>query len=436
VIGVVVMARAPVPGAAKTRLEPLLGAEGAARLQGELIRHTLAWSAAAAPTWLALTPPDAAFEGLVPGRVERFAQADGELGARMAAAAGHILAVHDGPVAVIGTDAPLLGPRHLAAAEAALAAGHDAAIVPARDGGYVLIALARELPAAFELSAPEWGGRRVLELTRRALQQAGLTVAILDAVRDLDTPADALALRADPRCPAALRRALEPLVSIVVPVLGEEAMIGGLLDHLASLPGRWERIVADGGSSDRTCELAGAHPSAPRIVHAPRGRANQMNAGAAVAGGEVVLFLHADTRLPAGAHASVTAALADPALLGGNFALRFDGEDRFSRLLGRWYALQRRAGIYYGDSAIWLRRAAFERLGGYRPLPIMEDYDLVRRLQRDGPTRCLPGPARTSARRWERYGLARTIGSWVVIRWLFIAGVEPRRLARLYPHAR
>jgi cellulose synthase/poly-beta-1,6-N-acetylglucosamine synthase-like glycosyltransferase len=161
-----------------------------------------------------------------------------------------------------------------------------------------------------------------------------------------------------------------------------------------------------------------------------------MNAGARVADGEALLFLHVDTRLPPDAHTSLTGALADPAVLGGNFAVRFDGADRFSRLLGAWYALQRRAGVYYGDSAIWLRRSAFELLGGFRPLSIMEDYDLVRRLERRGHTACLPGPATSSARRWQELGLPRTIASWVAIRWLYLAGVAPERLARLYPHAR
>jgi GT2 family glycosyltransferase len=148
------------------------------------------------------------------------------------------------------------------------------------------------------------------------------------------------------------------------------------------------------------------------------------------------VFLHADTRLPPGAYASLVRTLADRDVVGGNFALRFDGGDRFSGLLGGWYALQRRAGIYYGDSAIWLRRDAFEQLGGFRALAIMEDYDLARRLERAGRTACLPGPAVTSARRWQRAGLVRTIASWVLIRWLFLAGVPPHRLVRLYPTIR
>jgi rSAM/selenodomain-associated transferase 2 len=226
------------------------------------------------------------------------------------------------------------------------------------------------------------------------------------------------------------------LVSIIVPVFDEEVMITSLLDHLAELPGEWEVIVVDGGSSDHTRPLAEWHHARPVVINSLRGRANQLNAGAARATGDVLLFLHADTRLPRDAHASLSAALADPAVLGGNFVLRFDGTDRFSTVLGVWYALQRRAGIYYGDSAIWIRASVFARLGGVRLLPIMEDYDLVRRLERAGPTACLPGPAFTSARRWRNHGLPRTIAAWVLIRWLFIAGAPPARLARLYPKIR
>ena len=226
------------------------------------------------------------------------------------------------------------------------------------------------------------------------------------------------------------------VVSIVVPVLDEERTLPGLLDHLASLSGSFEVIVADGGSTDGTADVAREHRLRPVVVAATRGRASQCNAGAAAAGGSMFLFLHADTRLPVGATQSVAAALADPRMIGGNFELRFDGADRFSQLLGGWYALQRKAGIYYGDSAIWVRESTFRQLGGFRPLQIMEDYDFVRRLERHGRTRCLPGPAVTSARRWQRLGVPRTVFAWVAIRWLFLAGVDPARLARLYPHAR
>jgi len=223
-----------------------------------------------------------------------------------------------------------------------------------------------------------------------------------------------------------------PLVSVIIPTLDEAGEIAAVLDHLAGLGGRFEVIVADGGSTDETVALARGHGSHPRVVQTHGGRARQLNDGAAQAGGELLVFLHADSRLPDDAHVSLAAALRDPRIRGGNFVLRFDGADRFSRTLSRWYAVQRRAGIYYGDSAVWVRRAAFEGLGGYRPLPIMDDYDFVRRLERSGATVCLPGPALTSARRWQQAGVARTVGSWVVIRWLYLAGVPPRRLARAY----
>lgn len=219
-------------------------------------------------------------------------------------------------------------------------------------------------------------------------------------------------------------------VSVVVPTLDEAAQLPALLDHL---DGFHDVVIVDGGSADGTCQLASAHPQAPRLLCVARGRARQLNAGARAARGDVLIFLHADTRLPSGAAGSIERALRDPRVVGGNFALRFDGGDAFSALLGRWYALQRRTGVYYGDSGVWCRREVFEALGGFRELPIMDDYDFVRRLERAGQTVCLPGPAVTSARRWRHHGLVRTVAAWVAIRWLYLAGVPARWLARLYP---
>ncbi len=219
-------------------------------------------------------------------------------------------------------------------------------------------------------------------------------------------------------------------VSVVICTLDEAAGIDDTLDHLAALSGDLEVVVADGGSRDGTAEVAARHPRSDAVVTvAPGGgRARQLNAGAARATGQVLVFLHADSRLPHDAWTQLAGARAD----GGNFALRFDGGDRFSRVLSRVYAVQRRLGVYYGDSSVWVRRPVFDRLGGFRELPIMDDYDFVRRLERSTATACLPGPATTSARRWRRQGVARTVASWLVIRWLFVAGVQPARLARLY----
>jgi len=225
-------------------------------------------------------------------------------------------------------------------------------------------------------------------------------------------------------------------VSVVIPALDEAAELPRLLDHLAALPGRWEVIVADGGSRDATPAIARTHPRVDAIVEAPGGRAAQLNAGAALSTGDPIVFVHADSRLPFGAHAALRGAARAGGSPGGNFALRFAGHGAFPRVLGAVYAAQRRLGFYYGDSSIWVRRAAFAQLGGFRALEVMDDYDFVRRLQRLGRTARLPGPAVTSARRWERLGIGRTVLSWVAIRWLFVAGVPPRRLARLYRRVR
>jgi rSAM/selenodomain-associated transferase 2 len=217
-------------------------------------------------------------------------------------------------------------------------------------------------------------------------------------------------------------------------VLDEEAGLPALLDHVAGLAGAWEVIVADGGSRDATAAIARAR--GVRVVEAPRGRAAQQDAGAAVARGDVLVFLHADSRLPPDAHALLARALADPRVVGGNFALRFDGGDAFSRVLGAVYAVQRGLGVWYGDSTIWVRPEVFATLGGFPEVPVMEDFLLARALRRTGGRtprlRGRGGPASTSSRRWRALGVPRTVLSWVVIRWLFLLGVAPERLARLY----
>ena len=222
------------------------------------------------------------------------------------------------------------------------------------------------------------------------------------------------------------------LISICVCTREEAGQIDALLDHLHALPGRWEVLVADGGSTDGTLERAREHVSAPRVLSVPGGRAAQLNAAAALAMGDLLVFLHADSRLPLDAHAF----LAHTEARAGNFVLRFDGEDRFSRVLGAVYAAQRRFGLYYGDSTVWCEHELFAELGGYRELAIMDDYDFVCRMEAAGRTECLPGPASTSARRWREVGVPRTLIAWWAIRWLYLAGVAPERLARLYRRIR
>ena len=435
---VLVIAKAPVPGRVKTRLEPAFTRAECAAIQARLIARTTEWAAAqAAPgaSYVAFDPPETrdAVAALVPRGTELIEQRGENLGARLQAAAAHVHERHRGPLIVVGVDTRLT-PAHAHEALERLRSGCDVAFGPALDGGYYLVALARPAPELFAIEPSAWGGPEVLRRSLAAAAAAQLTAAVLDArERDLDTPDDAEALAGDPELRDLLHQArATPVVSVVVPTLDEAAALPALLDHLAGLDGRIEVVVADGGSRDGTRERAHEHPSAPRVIETPGGRAKQLNAGVDQAIGDPIVFLHADTRLPPGAYRELTTTEAD----GGNFAIRFDGDDLFSRVLGGWYRVQRRLGVYYGDSAIWLRRTAFEELGGFRSLPIMDDYDLARRLERDFSTACLPGPVVTSARRWRALGVPRTVLSWVVIRWLFLAGVPPERLARLYRRTR
>src|SRR4051812_19423011 len=173
-----------------------------------------------------------------------------------------------------------------------------------------------------------------------------------------------------------------PDLSIIIPTLDEAERIGALLDALAGMPGHFEVLVVDGGSRDGTPEVARSRGA---VVLVPgRGRGTQMHAGAGLARGEVLWFLHADTIPPADALGRIAEALADPAVVGGNFELILSGTSRPARFLTWLYPRLRRLGLAYGDSAFFVRRSAYEQTGGFRPLPIFEDLDLLRRLRRAG----------------------------------------------------
>lgn len=205
-----IMARAPVPGSTKTRLHPLLGPNGCARLQAALIRRAAALGggmpgggAAGGGTVLAYTPPEAGelLRPLVGNAVTLVGQRGSDLGQRMAAAVCDVAATRPGPVIVIGTDCPVLSPAHLAAAAGRLREGDDVVLGPAVDGGYYLIALAHPDPRVFALPTHAWGGPDVATLTVRAAAAAGLNTGFIQPEHDLDTPADVTGLLADPRLP-------------------------------------------------------------------------------------------------------------------------------------------------------------------------------------------------------------------------------------------
>lgn len=222
------------------------------------------------------------------------------------------------------------------------------------------------------------------------------------------------------------------MLSIVIPTLNEAANLERLLPELVRICPGAEVIVADGGSADGTADVVRQFSSTTLIV-ADRGRARQMNAGAARATGHVLLFLHADTRLPPGASRAVMDAVCAAGVAGGRFDVRFDSPRRIYRLIAAMMNLRSRlTGVATGDQAIFVRRPIFESLGGYPDIALMEDIEFSRRLKREGRVACLGLRVTTSARKWEREGAWRTILLMWTLRLLYFAGVQPGRLHRWY----
>jgi rSAM/selenodomain-associated transferase 2 len=221
-------------------------------------------------------------------------------------------------------------------------------------------------------------------------------------------------------------------VSIIVPVLDEAARIAATLGTLA--PARaagHEVIVVDGGSTDETVALA--TPLADRVLAAPRGRASQMNAGAAVAVGDVLLFLHADTRLPPDAVPRLADRLRGSGRAWGRFDVRIEGRHPLLPLVARLMnARSRLTGIATGDQAIFVAREAFRAIGGFPAIALMEDIAFSKAARRVSAPLCLRERVATSGRRWESRGVVRTILQMWSLRLRFFLGASPERLRRSY----
>lgn len=220
-------------------------------------------------------------------------------------------------------------------------------------------------------------------------------------------------------------------LSIVMPVLNEAAGLQATLQALQALrAGGHELIVVDGGSQDDSAALAAA--LADEVVHSPRGRARQMNAGAAQARHDTLLFLHADTRLPAAADAAVAQALQRGARW-GRFDVRIEGRSAWLPVVA-WFMNRRSrlSGIATGDQALFVQRALFQQLGGFPEQPLMEDVELSRRLRAQSRPACLRARVVTSGRRWDERGAWRTIVLMWRLRWLYWRGTPAEQLARAY----
>jgi rSAM/selenodomain-associated transferase 2/rSAM/selenodomain-associated transferase 1 len=425
----ILFARFPEPGRVKTRLIPLLGADGAAALHRRLVLRTLrtafaASCAAEAELEIRFTGGDenAMHHWLGDGVICR-AQSDGDLGRRMAGAIEVSFREGARATVIIGSDCPELTADVLVSAFDKLS---QAPVVfgPARDGGYYLVGLTQPVPQLFR--DVHWSTGTVLTESIFISRQAGIEPVLLAPLSDLDVPGDLYAWKhiADAE-DAGLSR-----ISVIIPALNEAQYITATLQ--SAQRGRpHEILVVDGGSTDDTVALAQA--AGARVIHSRPGRARQMNAGAAQAAGHALVFLHADTLLPADYPEVVAGTLRDPAVATGAFRFQM-GE----KLAGRWF-IEWTANLRsrwrqspYGDQALFLRRSLFEEVGGFADLPIMEDCEIVRRLRKRGCVVTADAAAITSGRRWRRLGLIRTtlINKLVILGHL--CGVSPDRLAAFY----
>lgn len=223
-------------------------------------------------------------------------------------------------------------------------------------------------------------------------------------------------------------------ISVIIPTLNEQSALGATLDVVGKLPGRFEIIVVDGGSSDQTVAIAERRGC--RVLSAERGRGNQLRVGAVAARGEVLWFLHADTHPPQNSAELIIVALADPRIAGGHFRVGFDGPGRASGFSAWIYAGVQCFGLCYGDSAFFACRDCYERAGGFLPLPLFEDLDLRRRLCREGRFVRVPGRVITSSRRFEGRSAPLTFVRWTALQVLYWMGIPPHRLASFYAAVR
>lgn len=227
-----------------------------------------------------------------------------------------------------------------------------------------------------------------------------------------------------------------PSLGVVIPTLDEAKHLPRLLDDLARLPFRCAVVVADGGSVDGTPEIASR--AGARVVHSTAGRARQMNHGAAALDERLLLFLHADSRLTVEAGTAIRRWIdatdrGDRESVGAYFGFRLTGRDRFWRLLERGQRLRERfTGLVYGDQGLLVSRAAFQAVGGFPEIPLMEDVEMIRRLRQRGSVDRLPAFLLTSPRRYEREGRWMAFFRNAVFIVLHVLGVPPRFLARFY----
>lgn len=405
----IIFTRYPEPGKTKTRLIPALGGEGAALLQRQLTEHTVAQARQLrCQEGTENLSIEICFTGQTIDKmqswlgveIEHQAQVAGDLGNRMARAFQTAFTQGIDHVVIIGIDCPDVDPVRLKRAFQSLQR-HDLVLGPALDGGYYLIGLRRFVPELFQGIA--WSTENVLNQTVAIAHQVGLQVAYLDPLPDIDYPEDLIVWQ---RVQTEGIKPCPPSLSVIIPTLNEAFTIKSVLTFLQTAPDV-EVIVVDGGSQDETVEIA--QSLGAFVLQTQPGRAHQMNVGASEATGDRLLFLHADTMLPEDWKTHIHQTLDQPMVVAGAFKLQIEGTQPGLRLV-EW-GVKWRSHLFqlpYGDQGIFLPATTFAAVGGFPDQPIMEDFELMRRLRRRGTIAIAPAAVLTSGRRWQKLGILRT----------------------------
>jgi uncharacterized protein len=366
----ILFTRYPLPGQAKTRLVPALGAEGAADLQRQMTEHTLnqvrkIQALRSLSVEICFTGDKATIQDWLGDDWDYQPQHSGDLGDRLIHAFQSAFDRGMERVVIIGTDCPGLDAYGIDQAFRALEQ-QDLVLGDALDGGYYLIGLRRSHPDLF--IGIDWSTAAVRAQTIAIAERLGLSIVHLPLLSDVDYPEDL------PVWAAVQNR---PPISVIVPVLNEAQT----LDHWQQREGEW--IISDGGSQDET--IAIAKNLDIKIIRSEAGRARQMNWGAAIARSDILLFLHADTQLPADFLAQIQHTLAQPGVVAGAFELAIADDRPILRWIERGVNWRSRVWqLPYGDQGLFLKAETFWQLGGYADLPIMEDFEFVKRLQKMG----------------------------------------------------
>jgi rSAM/selenodomain-associated transferase 2/rSAM/selenodomain-associated transferase 1 len=432
----IIFTRYPEPGTTKTRMIPVLGSEGAADLQRQMTAYLV--SKIKAFCGQPLLAVEIRFEGGSERLMQQWLgpwltyrrQGSGDIGRRMERALADGFQNGDTSIVIIGSDIPDISSDIIHQAFGELEK-KQLVLGPAGDGGYYLIGLQKSdqvntYPKLFE--SISWGTNKVLSQTIAAADRLEIGYALLDTLKDVDRPADLeiwdRALGSEPGLTPKKR------LSIIIPTLNEAHAIEKTIVALRQSD-RTEILVVDGGSSDGTDDLA--RQLGVRVLSTAPSKAEQMNAGAVRAQGEVLLFLHADTRLPENFEARVLTAAARRGFCAGAFTLGIDSEDRGVRFIERVANWRTRfLKMPYGDQALFLSRRLFHEIGGFADYPIMEDFDLIRRLKKRGTITILPESVKTSPRRWQNLGVFKTWFLNQIIIGAYFIGIPPQRLAAWY----